>query len=181
MNNLTKEQRDIAENNINLAYKFCNDHLLYNMEGEDYTQSMLLAMCESLLHYNEDKSKPTTFLNKCFRNEYANIVRGLSRQCRTLPEEFKILYLDSLEEEINQCQYCSQQEDINYKLLTQSIKEKVNKKYGKMYAEIFEMKANDITLKEIGKVLEVSESRVCQLHSRAIRNLREKMKELNYI
>ena len=34
MNNLTKEQRDIAENNINLAYKFCNDHLLYNMEGE---------------------------------------------------------------------------------------------------------------------------------------------------
>lgn len=38
-----------------------------------------------------------------------------------------------------------------------------------------------LTLKEIGKVLEVSESRVCQLHSRAIRNLREKMKELNYI
>ena len=156
MDNLTKEQRDIAENNINLAYKFCNDHLLYNMEGEDYRQCMLLEMCGSLLHYNGDKSKRTTFLNKCFRNEYANIVRSLSCQCRTLPEEFKILYLDSLEEEINQCQYCSQQEDINYKLLTQSIKEKVNKKYGKMYAEIFEMKANDITLKEIGKKFGVS-------------------------
>lgn len=38
-----------------------------------------------------------------------------------------------------------------------------------------------LTLKEIGKILEVSESRVCQLHSRAIRNLREKMKELKYI
>ena len=37
-----------------------------------------------------------------------------------------------------------------------------------------------ITLKEIGKVLEVSESRVCQLHSRAIRNLRECMKKLHY-
>lgn len=36
------------------------------------------------------------------------------------------------------------------------------------------------TLKEIGKVLEVSESRVCQLHSRAIRNLRECMKKLHY-
>lgn len=37
------------------------------------------------------------------------------------------------------------------------------------------------TLKEIGQVLEVSESRVCQLHSRAIRNLRTVMKEINYI
>ena len=38
-----------------------------------------------------------------------------------------------------------------------------------------------LTLREIGQVLEVSESRVCQLHSRAIRNLREKMKNLKYI
>lgn len=34
----------------------------------------------------------------------------------------------------------------------------------------------ELTLKDIGKILEVSESRVCQLHSRAIRNLREKMR-----
>lgn len=38
-----------------------------------------------------------------------------------------------------------------------------------------------LTLKEIGTVLSVSESRVCQLHSRAIRNLRECMKKLHYI
>lgn len=38
-----------------------------------------------------------------------------------------------------------------------------------------------LTLKEIGKVLGVSESRVCQLHSRAIRNLRECMKKLHYV
>ncbi len=38
-----------------------------------------------------------------------------------------------------------------------------------------------LTLKEIGTVLSVSESRVCQLHSRAIRKLREKMKAMNYI
>lgn len=38
-----------------------------------------------------------------------------------------------------------------------------------------------LTLKEIGSVLNVSESRVCQLHSRAIRNLRQQMKVLNYL
>lgn len=38
-----------------------------------------------------------------------------------------------------------------------------------------------LTLKEIGTVLEVSESRVCQLHSRAIRNLRAIMKKIDYI
>jgi RNA polymerase sigma factor FliA len=37
------------------------------------------------------------------------------------------------------------------------------------------------TLKEIGKVLEVSESRVCQLHSRAIVHLRTAMQELKYM
>jgi RNA polymerase sigma factor for flagellar operon FliA len=36
------------------------------------------------------------------------------------------------------------------------------------------------TLKEIGKVLEVSESRVCQLHSRAISHLRKALKDLKY-
>jgi len=38
----------------------------------------------------------------------------------------------------------------------------------------------NLTLKEIGKVLEVSESRVCQLHSRAIINLRKELKKLKY-
>lgn len=38
-----------------------------------------------------------------------------------------------------------------------------------------------LTLKEIGEVLEVSESRVSQLHSRAIRNLRAIMQKINYI
>ncbi|WP_125152191.1 FliA/WhiG family RNA polymerase sigma factor [Clostridium rectalis] len=37
-----------------------------------------------------------------------------------------------------------------------------------------------LTLKEIGKVLSVSESRVCQLHSRAIIHLRQELKRLKY-
>lgn len=38
-----------------------------------------------------------------------------------------------------------------------------------------------LTLKEIGNILEVSESRICQLHSRAIRNLRVIMQKAKYI
>ena len=38
-----------------------------------------------------------------------------------------------------------------------------------------------LTLKEIGAILSVSESRVCQLHSRSIANLRECMKKLHYV
>ena len=37
---------------------------------------------------------------------------------------------------------------------------------------------DNLTLKEIGLVLEVSESRVCQLHARAMSRLREKIKEM---
>jgi len=38
-----------------------------------------------------------------------------------------------------------------------------------------------LTLREIGNILEVSESRICQLHSRAIRNLRAIMQKVKYI
>ncbi|CDF58002.1 FliA/WhiG family RNA polymerase sigma factor [Thermobrachium celere] len=38
-----------------------------------------------------------------------------------------------------------------------------------------------LTLKEIGKVLEITESRVSQLHSRAIVRLRENLKKLSYL
>lgn len=160
MYNLSKEQREIAKNNINLVYKFCNDHLLYNMEGEDYTQSMLLGMCESLMHYDENKSKPSTFLTKCLKNKYVKLVRSLSCQCRTLSEDNNFLYLDSLEKDLNQCRYCSEQEDTSYRLLTQSIKEKVRKRYGDMYAEIFEMRANDATLKEISERIGISKQAI---------------------
>ncbi|HAK42916.1 MAG TPA: FliA/WhiG family RNA polymerase sigma factor [Clostridium sp.] len=37
-----------------------------------------------------------------------------------------------------------------------------------------------LTLRQVGEVLEVSESRVCQLHSRAILNLRKEIERLQY-
>lgn len=37
-----------------------------------------------------------------------------------------------------------------------------------------------LTLKEIGSILDVSESRVCQIHSRAILRMRENLKKLKY-
>ncbi len=39
----------------------------------------------------------------------------------------------------------------------------------------------ELTLKEIGEILGVSESRVSQLNNRAISNLRAAMKKLKYI
>lgn len=39
----------------------------------------------------------------------------------------------------------------------------------------------ELTLKAIGQILNVSESRICQLHSRAIINLRKIMKEKEYV
>jgi RNA polymerase sigma factor for flagellar operon FliA len=53
----------------------------------------------------------------------------------------------------------------------------INEK-GKMVLSLYYYEG--LTLKEIGKVLEVSESRVCQLHSRAIMHLRKELKKLKY-
>lgn len=38
----------------------------------------------------------------------------------------------------------------------------------------------ELTLKEIGKIMEISESRVCQLHARAIKRLRVFLEEITY-
>ena len=38
----------------------------------------------------------------------------------------------------------------------------------------------ELTLREIGVVLEVSESRISQIHTKAILRLRSRLKQLNY-
>ena len=48
-------------------------------------------------------------------------------------------------------------------------------------AEYLNITVSEVADIEIGKVLEVSESRVCQLHSRAIKNLRVMLQKINYI
>lgn len=35
----------------------------------------------------------------------------------------------------------------------------------------------ELNLKEIGMILEISESRVCQIHSQALKNIRSKMSD----
>ncbi|WP_031518118.1 sigma-70 family RNA polymerase sigma factor [Desulfofalx alkaliphila] len=59
------------------------------------------------------------------------------------------------------------------RLLVESIEE-LNKREKLLLALYYQEK---LTLKEIGVVLEVSESRVCQLHSKAIKSLRQKLRD----
>jgi RNA polymerase sigma factor for flagellar operon FliA len=69
------------------------------------------------------------------------------------------------------------EEDEKFKMLNEAIKLLPEKDKTILNLYYFEK----LTLKEIGKVMEVSESRVSQLHSRAIVRLRENLKKLKYI
>ncbi len=65
-------------------------------------------------------------------------------------------------------------EEDNRHLLVKAI-ESLNEK-DRLVLSLYYQKG--LTLREIGEILEVSESRVCQLHARAINKLRKKLKEL---
>ncbi|MEW6423407.1 MAG: FliA/WhiG family RNA polymerase sigma factor [Bacillota bacterium] len=66
-------------------------------------------------------------------------------------------------------------EEDNRQLLVQAI-ESLNEK-DRLILSLYYQKG--LTLKEIGKILEVSESRVCQLHGRALKRLRKRLEELS--
>lgn len=75
----------------------------------------------------------------------------------------------------------SPQEAYEEKELVQVLSESIDKLNEKDKLILTLYYYENLTLKEIGHVLSVSESRVCQLHSRAIVNLRKKMKGIDYI
>ncbi|MCF0149540.1 MAG: FliA/WhiG family RNA polymerase sigma factor [Clostridium sp.] len=108
---------------------------------------------------------------------YINYMSILSLESVIYSDDDDVTIMETLEDK----NAISPEESLEYKekleFLTQAIenlKEKDKLILKLYYYEKF-------TLKEIGQVLEVSESRVCQLHSRAIRNLREIMQKKNYI
>lgn len=108
---------------------------------------------------------------------YINYMSILSLESVIYSDDDDVTIMETLEDK----NAISPEESLEYKekleVLSQAIenlKEKDKLILKLYYYEKF-------TLKEIGQVIEVSESRVCQLHSRAIRNLREIMQKKNYI
>ena len=90
-------------------------------------------------------------------------------------KEFNII--DTIEDENIPCP-----EDVSEKKELQDILEKaidMLKEKDRLVLSLYYYE--ELTLKEIGEILGVSESRVSQLNNRAISNLREAMKKLKYI
>ena len=140
-NSLTNEQRKLVEENMPLVYKFCNDYEIYNMDKEDYEQSLIETVCEVIPKYNNE------------RGEYKTIIKSLNRKHNTLPEGHTFVYLDNndYQSAINIADMIEDRSEDGYDIMVRYIKEEINKKYGKSYAEIFEMRAMGDTLSEISE------------------------------
>lgn len=108
---------------------------------------------------------------------YINYISMVSLENVIYSEDEDINLIGIIEDKNSPSPEACLQDKEQLEILTQAIdllKEKDRIVLNLYYYERF-------TLKEIGVVLSVSESRICQLHSRAISNLRECMKKLHYI
>lgn len=107
---------------------------------------------------------------------FINYISIVSLEDLIFSEDDDMLLMGTIEDEKspNPEKTLEEQEQVEY--LTRALEllnEKDNTVLSLYYYE-------GMTLKEIGKVLGVSESRVCQLHSRAIIHLRKMMSKLKY-
>lgn len=107
---------------------------------------------------------------------FINYISIVSLEDLIFSEDDDMLLMGTIEDEKspNPEKALEEQEQVEY--LTRALEllnEKDNTVLSLYYYE-------GMTLKEIGKVLGVSESRVCQLHSRAIIHLRKMMSKLKY-
>ncbi|WP_040211267.1 FliA/WhiG family RNA polymerase sigma factor [Clostridium polynesiense] len=107
---------------------------------------------------------------------YINYISIVSLEDLIFSEEDDIPLIGTIEDDKSPCpeKYYEEKEELEF--LAKAIEllnEKDRQVLNLYYYERF-------TLKEIGKVLNVSESRVCQLHSRAIIHLRTALQKLKY-
>ena len=108
---------------------------------------------------------------------YINYISMVSLENVIFSEDEDVNLIGIIEDKNSPSPEAHLQDKEQLEILTQAIsllKEKDRTILNLYYYEGF-------TLKEIGTVLSVSESRVCQLHSRSISNLRECMKKLHYV
>ncbi len=107
---------------------------------------------------------------------YVNYISIVSLETLLFNDEDEVLLLNSIE-------------DVNSPSPQNTLEEK--EMYDYLYKGLESLREKDkiilnlyyyegLTLKQIGEVLQVSESRVCQLHSKAILNLKNEIKKLKY-
>lgn len=108
---------------------------------------------------------------------YINYMAILSLESVIYSDDDDVTIMETLEDKDT----VSPEESLEYKERLEMLADAIErlKEKDKLILKLYYYEK--FTLKEIGQVLEVSESRVCQLHSRAIRNLREIMQKKNYI
>ena len=108
---------------------------------------------------------------------YINYMSIISLESVLYSDEDDVTIMDTIEDKYSMSPEDSLENEEKIKILQQAIE--MLKEKDKLVLKLYYYEK--LTLKEIGVILEVSESRVCQLHSRAIRNLKSVMKKLNYI
>lgn len=151
----------------------------------------------SKLNYlNQLKNELETKLNREPTEEELSNYSGMStNEIRNIESYINYISVISLDEVL----FKSDEEDVKFKsiikdstspqpdvIIEDNEKQNMLKKAIDMLSEKDKIILNlyyfeKLTLKEIGKILNISESRVSQLHSRAIIRLRENLKKLNYL
>lgn len=71
---LTKEQKALVEENINLVYYFCNKH---NIQDEDFKSTLVCKFITIVQKYNKYEGKFSTFIYYCLENEYRMYLRNM--------------------------------------------------------------------------------------------------------
>lgn len=107
---------------------------------------------------------------------YINYISVVSLEDMIFSEDDDMPLMGTIEDEKSPSPYriLEEKEEIEY--LTKAL-DNLNEKDKTVLSLYY---YDGLTLKEIGKVLDVSESRVCQLHSRAIVHLRKELVKLKY-
>lgn len=107
---------------------------------------------------------------------YINYMSVISLETIIYSEDDDVAFMGIIEDKTTQSPESSLEEKEKLDILSQCI-EKLKEK-DRLVLNLYYFEG--LTLKEIGNVLGVSESRICQLHSRAIRNLRAIMEKVKY-
>ncbi|NEZ45909.1 FliA/WhiG family RNA polymerase sigma factor [Clostridium niameyense] len=107
---------------------------------------------------------------------YINYISVVSLEDLIFSQEDEVPLIGTIEDQKSPSpeKYVEEQEKLEY--LTKAI-DMLNEK-DRLVLTLYYYE--ELTLKEIGKILGVSESRVCQLHSRAIVHLKKSMEKLKY-